>query len=135
MGPPPLSHTKGPNRGDQSTVESDIDASDDLSCPLVQEQMPLDAPLPRSDTKRLYREETGYMPNVIPSIHLPVSSVGHHNPLSSPAFPRNTVGILPPLPIIRSGQIRKRVFTHSNLTEGKHAFQTPQGDPTVDNEE
>ena len=99
-------------------------------------QMPLDVPLPRSDTKRLHREETEDMPNVIPSIHLPVSSVGHPNPLSSAAFPRNTVDILPPLPEIRSEQIKKSIFTHSSsLTKDKHAFQTPQGNPPADNEE
>ena len=43
----------------------------------------------------------------------------------------------PPLPKIRSRQIQRRVYTHSSsLAEGhKHAFQAPEGDVPVDNEE
>ena len=43
----------------------------------------------------------------------------------------------PPLPKIRSRQIRRRIYTHSSsLAEGhKHAFQSPEGDVPVDNEE
>jgi hypothetical protein len=44
---------------------------------------------------------------------------------------------LPPLPEIRSEQIRKRIFTHSSGLPRyyKHAFQAPEDDPPVDNEE
>ena len=44
---------------------------------------------------------------------------------------------LPPLPEIRSEQIRKRIFTHSSSLAKchKHAFQAPVGDVPVDSEE
>jgi hypothetical protein len=43
---------------------------------------------------------------------------------------------LPPLPKIRFKQIRKKLFTRSGLPRCyKHAFQTPEDDPPVDNEE
>ena len=44
---------------------------------------------------------------------------------------------LPPLPEIRSEQIRKRIFTHSSSLAKchKHAFQAPEGDVPVDSEE
>ena len=96
--------------------------------------MPLNAPLPRSETERPNRGETGDLPNINPNTrHLSMSSVGHPSPLSSATFPRNPVGILPPLPEIRSEQIRKRIFT---LAKGhKHPFQAPRGDFPEDNEE
>ena len=75
--------------------------------------MALNAPLPRSGTERPYRGGTDLegLPNV------------NH--------------ILPPLPEILPGRIRKRVFTHSStLTKGhKHAFQAPDGNVSLDNEE
>jgi ribonuclease-3 len=66
-----------------------------------------------------------------------MSSVRHTPPLSSPTSPSNAVDGLPPLPEIRSEQIRKRIFTHSSsLAKGqKHAFQAPEDDLPVDNEE
>jgi hypothetical protein len=42
---------------------------------------------------------------------------------------------IPPLPEIRSEQIRKRVFTLSLVKSHTHSFQTPEGDLPVDNEE
>jgi hypothetical protein len=43
---------------------------------------------------------------------------------------------LPPLPQIRSEEIRKRIFTHNScLPDHKHEIQAPEGGPPVDNEE
>ncbi|KAF8495966.1 ribonuclease III domain-containing protein [Russula emetica] len=54
----------------------------------------------------------------------------------SSASPSVAIGILPPLPKIRSGGISKRVFTHSSLAgENRYDFQAPQSDPSTDNEE
>ena len=67
-----------------------------------------------------------------------MSSVVRTPPHSSPTFQSNAVEKLPPLPEIRSEQIRKRIFTHSsNLAKKgqKHAFQAPDDDLPVDNEE
>jgi hypothetical protein len=43
----------------------------------------------------------------------------------------------PPLPEIQSEQIRQRIFTHSSSLDKchKHAFQAPESDVPVDNEE
>jgi hypothetical protein len=54
---------------------------------------------------------------------------------SSPALYSVPIGILPPLPKIRSEQIRKRVFAHSSLAGEKYGFQAPESDPSTDNEE
>jgi hypothetical protein len=70
-GPPPLSHAWGPNpgdSGDQSTVDPGIDAFDFLSRPSTQIQMPLDEPLPRSDTAPPNRIGTGGQSIFYPSI-------------------------------------------------------------------
>ena len=63
-------------------------------------------------------------------------STEHSSLYSSPGLPSVPIGILPPLPKIRSEQIRKRVFTHSSLAgENKYGFQAPESDPSTDNEE
>jgi hypothetical protein len=61
--------------------------------------------------------------------HGPFEEPSHHLPL--PLLP------LPPLPEIRSEQVRKRIFTPSSGLPGCHryAFQAPEDDPPVDNEE
>ena len=66
-----------------------------------------------------------------------MASVGPPSTLSSPAPPGNPVDMPPPLPEIQSEQIRKRIFTHSSSLAKchKHAFQAPEGDVPVDNEE
>ena len=63
---------------------------------------------------------------------------GNHGPFNEPfRYLLLPLLPLPPLPEIRSGQIRKRIFTHiSGLPRShRHAFQAPEGDPPVDNEE
>ncbi|KAH9987218.1 hypothetical protein BJV77DRAFT_950439 [Russula vinacea] len=65
-----------------------------------------------------------------------MSSTKYSSPHSSPEIPSVSNGILPPLPEIRSGPIRKLVFTHGSLPgENKYAFQAPKSDPSTDNEE
>ena len=67
-----------------------------------------------------------------------MSSVGNPPPHCSPTFQSNAVDGLPPLPEIRSEQIRKRIFTHSSSLAKKgrkHAFEAPDDDLPVDNEE
>jgi hypothetical protein len=70
---------------------------------------------------------------------LAMSSAGHPlppSPLSSLTTSSFAADPPPPLPEIRSEQIRKRVFTHSSLPRcHKHVFQAPEDDPPVDNEE
>lgn len=76
-----------------------------------------------------------------PPRHLAMPSVGPPSPLSSPTMPNNAVDILPlvlpPLPEIRSEQIRKRIFTHGRSPAKGHkdAFQAPEGHLPADNEE
>jgi hypothetical protein len=71
------------------------------------------------------------------SRHLAMSSAGHPSPLSSPTASIFAAESLPPLPEIRSEQIRKRIFTHSRGLPGchKHVLQAPEDDSPVDNEE
>ena len=67
---------------------------------------------------------------------LTMSSTDHSSPHSSSKLPSVAIGILPPLPKIRSLQIRKRTFTHGSLAgENKYDFQAPESDPSTDNEE
>ncbi|KAI9509545.1 ribonuclease III domain-containing protein [Russula earlei] len=65
-----------------------------------------------------------------------MSSVGlppHH---SFSPFPSVAVSPLPPLPKIRSEQLRRRVFTHrSQPMSHRYNFQAPESDPCDDNEE
>jgi len=75
-----------------------------------------------------------------PSRDIAMSPVGYISPSSlTPTLPGSSYGprILPPLPKIQSGQIWKRIFTHSSSVPNyhKHSFQAPEGDPPVDNEE
>ena len=78
-------------------------------------------------------------PSVLPPpilLALAMSSADYPSPHSSPSTPSISIGILPPLPKIRSGQIRKRIFTHSSLAgESRYDFQAPESDPSADNEE
>jgi hypothetical protein len=71
------------------------------------------------------------------SCDLAMSSAGHASPLSSPTASSFAADSLPPLPEIRSEQIRKRIFTYSRGLPGchKHTFQAPESDPPADNEE
>jgi len=63
-------------------------------------------------------------------------STENTSPQPSPAYPNVSIGILPPLPNIRTGRIWKRIFTHSSLAgENRYEFQAPQSDPSTDNEE
>ena len=63
-------------------------------------------------------------------------STEYSSPDSSPSLASIPLGILPPLPKVRSGPIRIRVFTHSSLAgENKYDFQAPESDPSADNEE
>ncbi|KAF8476293.1 ribonuclease III domain-containing protein [Russula ochroleuca] len=65
-----------------------------------------------------------------------MSSTEYSSPHSSSKLPSVAIGILPPLPKIRSGQIRKRTFNHGSLAgENKYDFQAPESDPSTDNEE
>jgi hypothetical protein len=68
------------------------------------------------------------------SRQLAMSSAGHSSPPSSPIASSFAANSLPPLPEIRSEQIRKRIFTHSSGLH-KHALQEYEGDPPIDNEE
>ena len=99
--------------GASNTANTGIDVFDLLSRPPVQGHMALNIPLPRSDTESPNRGGTDLegLPNV------------NH--------------ILPPLPEIRSGPIRKSIFTQSsNLAKDhKQAFQAPDGDVPLDNKE
>jgi len=65
-----------------------------------------------------------------------MSPVGLPSPRSSPTLPSG-IDAPPPLPEIRSEQIRKRIFTHSSsMAKGhKHPFQAPEDDLPEDNEE
>ena len=65
-----------------------------------------------------------------------MSSTEYSSHRSSSKLPSVPIGILPPLPKIQSGQIRKRTFTHGSLAgENKYDFQAPESDPSTDNEE
>jgi hypothetical protein len=68
-----------------------------------------------------------------------MSSTEHSSLYPSPAFPSVVIEELPPIPIIQSEEILKRVFTHSSLAavagENRYNFQAPQSDPSTDNEE
>jgi F-box-like len=55
-----------------------------------------------------------------------------HSMLVSPSF---AIGPPPPLPNIHSERIKRRVFTHSSLSDRRYAFQAPESDPSSDNEE
>ena len=78
---------------------------------------------------------TPYSPTLSP-ILLTMFSTEYSSPNSSPAPSGVAIGKLPPLPKIRSGRIRKRVFTHCSLAgENKYDFQAPESDPSTDNEE
>ena len=78
-----------------------------------------------------------YRPILSPSLLiLTMFSAEYSSPNSSPAPSSVAIGKLPPLPKIRSGRIRKRVFTHCSLAgENKYDFQAPESDPSTDNEE
>jgi hypothetical protein len=74
-----------------------------------------------------------FPPVLFPIIAMPTEYPSLH---SSPTLLSIPVGILPPLPKIRSEQIRKRIFTHSSLAgENRYGFQAPESDPSTDNEE
>jgi hypothetical protein len=83
---------------------------------------------PRRATSRPYYAET------LTPRHLAMSSTGHPSPLSSSSFAADP---LPPLPEIQFEQTRQRIFTHSSGLPRchKHAFQAPEDDPPIDNEE
>ena len=75
---------------------------------------------------------------VLPPIPLvpSMSFTKDSSPHSSPENPNVSIGILPPLPEIRSRWIRKLVFTHGSLPgENKYVFQAPESDPSTDNDE
>ena len=65
-----------------------------------------------------------------------ISSAEHPSSFSSPTASRFADDPLPPLPEIRSEEIRKRIFNHSSGLPGyhEHVFQVTEDDPPVDNE-
>ncbi|KAH9965585.1 hypothetical protein BJV74DRAFT_295890 [Russula compacta] len=65
-----------------------------------------------------------------------MSSIGLPSPRLPPSRLSDAVAKLPPLPEIRSEQIRKRIFTHSSpAISRRYDFQAPESDPSTDNEE